>query len=159
MKNLENIRFGSLIAIKQVGSNKSKHKLWICHCDCGNEKVVASDCLLSGGTKSCGCLQQKARIAANTKHGYCGTRLYRIWKGVKSRCNIKSSTDFKWYGALGVSVCKEWNKFEPFKDWAVANGYSDSLTLDRKDPYGNYCPENCRWATIAEQNMNKRKAG
>ena len=156
MHHLEGQKFGRLTAVGIVGSSKNKHKLWYCACDCGGSTVVASDSLVSGGTRSCGCLQRETRVVANTKHGDCGTRLYRIWKGFVSRCKNKSSTDFKWYGAKGVSVCEEWLKYENFKAWAIANGYDDSLTLDRIDPRGNYEPNNCRWATIAEQNKNKR---
>jgi len=76
---------------------------------------------------------------------------------MKSRCNIPSSTDYVWYGAKGVSVCEEWNEFKAFRDWATKNGYSEDLTIDRIDPFLDYCPENCKWATTAEQNMNKRK--
>jgi hypothetical protein len=60
------------------------------------------------------------------------------------------------YGASGITVCEEWSKFEPFRDWAVSNGYADDLTIDRKDANGNYCPKNCRWATKTVQAQNKR---
>lgn len=98
------------------------------------------------------------RAIANTIHGGYGTRLYRIWKGVLSRCRNESSTDYKWYGAKGVTVCEEWNEYVNFRDWAISNGYKDDLTIDRIDPFGNYEPSNCRWATIKEQNFNKRNS-
>lgn len=83
------------------------------------------------------------------------TRLYRIWRNMKSRCTNQNKPDYRYYGANGISVCDEWNNYMNFKEWAINNGYQDCLTLDRKDCCGNYCPENCRWITIQEQQNNK----
>lgn len=87
------------------------------------------------------------------------TRLYNIWKGMKARCyNQKSGSGYKRYGALGICVCDEWRgNFDAFNKWANENGYADHLTLDRRECNGNYTPGNCRWATRAEQMMNRRK--
>lgn len=88
----------------------------------------------------------------NTKHGKKKTRLYSIWRGMKNRCNnVKSK-----YGELGISVYEEWNdSFISFEKWALSNGYSDDLSIDRIDPFGNYCPDNCRWVSSLEQARNK----
>ena len=76
------------------------------------------------------------------------------------RCDNPKRKDFKDYGARGISVCEEWkNSFTAFYEWAVSAGYSDDLTIDRINPNGNYCPDNCRWATREEQVRNRRKAG
>lgn len=149
-------QFGRLTAIEDVGSKRSR-RLWRCICSCGKETVVDSWSLKSGLTMSCGCLVKERLDEARTKHGYCGTRLYRIWKGMIARCKCPSSTDYKWYGARGICVCAEWNDFRPFMKWALENGYEETLTIDRIDNSGNYTPTNCRWATIAQQNANKRR--
>lgn len=91
----------------------------------------------------------------NIKHGMCHTRLYRIWQNMKTRCNNPNATRFNTWGGKGINVCEEWNDFEIFKNWAISNGYSDDLTLDRIDPNGNYEPDNCRWVTVEVQNINK----
>ena len=73
-----------------------------------------------------------------------------------TRCYNPNSKSYKHYGYRGISVCSEWlNDFYSFKDWALANGYNDTLTLDRVDVNGNYEPNNCRWATSKMQNNNR----
>ncbi len=91
------------------------------------------------------------------RHGGTHTRLHKTWIGMNRRCYDKTDNSYKYYGARGIVVCEEWrNSFIKFREWALANGYSDNLTIDRKDNDGNYEPSNCRWVTIKEQNRNTR---
>jgi len=91
------------------------------------------------------------------KHGQSGTKLYAIWVTMRQRCYNANNKDFYNYGEKGIKVCDEWIKdFSEFYRWAMENGYAESLSIDRIDPYGNYEPSNCRWATIQEQANNKK---
>lgn len=94
----------------------------------------------------------------NTSHGMSKTRLYTIWKKMKARCENSNQDRFLDYGGRGIQVCLAWRDFVVFRDWALANGYDDNLTLDRKDNNGNYEPDNCRWITSVEQQQNKRNS-
>ena len=89
------------------------------------------------------------------KHGCANTRLYNIWKTMRQRCFNKNNVKYQNYGGRGISICEEWNDFLSFKEWAINNGYSEVLTIDRIDVNGNYEPSNCRWVTLEMQANNK----
>ena len=152
-KDLTGQRFGRLIAIKRADQKIRGHATWCCQCDCGRFSVVSSDKLVSGHTQSCGCFKSEVSSKTHTTHGCTGTRLYNIWSLMKKRCDDPKN---ELYGGRGISVCDEWRDFSVFKQWSQNNGYSENLTLDRKNPNGNYEPANCRWATNKEQQNNKR---
>lgn len=149
-------RFGSLVAIRPTGvKSKWDGEIWECKCDCGTIKGVAIHSLKTGNTKSCGCSFKKPR-PHRKKTDYCGTRLYRIWSNMKTRClNKNVGYVYSRYGGRGITICDEWMEFKPFMEWAFSSGYSDNLTIDRIDNDSGYFPENCRWITMAEQNKNR----
>ena len=99
----------------------------------------------------------KGPLNNNYKHGMTKTRLHLIWSNMKTRCLNTKDPHYKWYGARGIKICPEWLDFIPFKEWALSSGYNDKLTLDRINNDGDYCPNNCRWATIQEQSLNRRE--
>lgn len=150
-------KFGYLTVIRPIGSRWG-HSLWECKCDCGTVCERTSNQLTQNKNVSCGCMTSLAQHNARYLHGCTGTRLYRIWKVMKTRCNNPNISYFKYYGGKGISVCEEWiNSFETFKEWALSHGYSDTLTIDRINGDGNYEPDNCRWVTMTVQNRNKKK--
>lgn len=125
-------------------------------CDCGNTTSAREDHVKSGRISSCGCLSIEEKRTRMTTHGMTSTRLYKCWENMHKRCYLKSYKNFERWGGRGIKVCDEWlHKFEPFRDWALANGYDDTLSLDRIDNDGNYEPSNCRWATHSQQMSNR----
>lgn len=158
MSDISGMRFTRLIALKVVGKTKDNRPAWLCRCDCGNEVVVSEHSLKQNGTKSCGCYKRDMHLKSHYKHGRCGTRLYRIWNNMRNRCDRPSSDNYKWYGGRGISYEKEWSDFSSFAAWAIANGYDDSLELDRIDTNGNYTPDNCRFVTHRMNCQNRRRA-
>jgi hypothetical protein len=149
---------GRLKAISFAGRDAHGNALWLCRCECGEEVIVKGYNLVANASKSCGCLRKEKIRESNTKHGMHGSRLYQIWNGMLTRCENEKRHDYKYYGGRGISVCEEWHGFADFLAWAIGNGYSEELTIDRKQVNGNYCPENCRWVTFAEQMRNTRRS-
>lgn len=145
---------------KLIGKDKNKVKYFICKCDCGKIVYERKSDVLKSRIKSCGCYRNDMTRIRTLKHGHAKngkhTRIYRIWACMKSRCNDKKGIAYKDYGGRGICVCDEWNDSSAFIDWALANGYSDNLTLDRIDVNGNYEPSNCRWITNDAQQNNRR---
>lgn len=156
--NLLNKKFGKLTVIKFVGI-KRDHTYWQCKCDCGNSLNCTSDSLITGNTKSCGCIRKEHNN--NTKHNMCHTRFYNILRGMKQRCNNINHPRHKDYGDRGIKC--EWKSFIKFKDDMYVSylkhcqQYGEkNTTIDRINNNGNYNKENCKWSTYKEQNFNKR---
>jgi hypothetical protein len=114
--------------------------------------------LKRGAVQSCGCLLvdmgRKAGLLTKT-HGMHTTKIYRLWRTMKQRCESTGLKSYRWYGAKGVQVCERWQSFENF--FADMGNRPDGLSLDRINPFGNYEPSNCRWADDATQKANTRK--
>jgi hypothetical protein len=159
-------RYGRLITAKPIfmkqrsdGRNRAAVEV---KCDCGNTKIVWASNLFSGNTTSCGCFHKEVVSEQMTTNGASAgdnrhnrPRLYRIWRGMRQRCHNSNAQNYKWYGAKGISCCKDWDNFESFRVWSEINGYADGLELDRIDSDKNYDPENCRWVT-KKQNIRNR---
>ena len=148
-------RHGRLVCI---GKDPDKdYRYYLYKCDCGNVKSIIQDNVKRGATISCGCYHDNPPIPSHLKHGLSHTRIDHIYKTIIARCYYPSNNRDSIYGGRGIVMCDEWkNDFIAFKNWAMKNGYSDNLSIDRIDVNGNYEPANCRWITMAEQQRNKR---
>lgn len=156
-KGIEGNKYGMLTAIRNTHKHyrNTKALLWEFRCDCGTIKELPVAIVARGDIRSCGCYQKSH--PTNITHGESNSRLYNLWCAMKNRCYNKKMRMYYNYGGRGITVCDEWrNSYEAFRDWAYANGYNDTLTLDRIDNNSGYSPENCKWSTQKEQNRNKR---
>lgn len=166
VKDLTGQKFGCLTVIEQRGfGEKNKHGCryakWLCKCECGNYCERTTSVLKrSRNNHSCGCLAEKHlrdMAMSNVTHGMTGSRLYGCYKGMMSRCYRPKDVHYNAYGKRGITVCEEWkNKPSAFFEWALANGYSDELTIERINVNGNYEPQNCTWIPMSEQYKNKQ---
>lgn len=122
---------------------------------CGKEFRFSPSAQRSYCSRTC---MIAVKAQGRKRHGESNTRLHSIWCHMKTRCLCETRPYYAYYGGRGITVCQEWrDSFEAFRDWSLANGYSDDLEIDRRDTNGNYDPGNCRWATRVQQMQNTRK--
>lgn len=148
-------KFGRLSVIKRNGllsNGKENLKAWECICDCGNKTIVRGRDLITGNTKSCGCLFRENLSRRTKTHGMSGTHLYKLWIGIKKRC---SNNKYQYRFYKNISICKKWNRFENFYDWAK-NKYTKGLDIDRINTLKEYSPNNCRFITRKKNAQNKK---
>lgn len=155
-------RFGRWSVLEFKKKAKSGRSMWLCRCDCGTEKIVAIDHVLNGASFSCGCWCAELNKNRNRTHGESksrgnsGSKEYNAWRAIISRCTNQGCTNYKNYGARGITVCNEWrHSFEAFlRD--IGRAPAERYSIDRIDVNGNYEPGNVRWATKLEQDYNRR---
>ena len=124
---------------------------YLCKCDCGKECIIRKENLKYGLTKSCGCFRKDMAIKKcekkhSLKHNLSQTKICNIWRNIRYRCYNPKCSDYRYFGAKNITLCKEWKTdFQAFYNWSIANGYKEGFSIKRIDKKGNHEPSNCVW--------------
>lgn len=141
----------------KVSANGKKRKRALFKCNCGSIKDYDYESAMYKNISGCWDCSRKKVSALKRKHCLIKHPLYRKWQDMKKRCYNPKVDRYKNYGALGIKVCSDWkDNFLSFYNWSLENGWKEGLTIERKDNYKNYCPENCKYITHLEQHYNKK---
>lgn len=134
-----------------ISNGARRQGAYLVWCECGTEKLIRIGHF--SNTYSCGCAQKETHgEGRNNEHH----DIYMRWCSIKQRCYNINNKDYRYYGGKGITMCDEWrNNYPEFRDWALLNGYSKGLELDRENNSGPYSPDNCRWITHAENMKNR----
>jgi hypothetical protein len=150
-------KFDRLRVVGDMPSDKIGNSRWLCHCVCGEDVCVRGSHLMSGNTRSCGCLHSETARNLHTNHSHRGPKpspTYRTWEGMKRRCLSPRASNYKYYGGRGIRVCDRWLKFELFLlDMGVR---PTGMSIDRVHVNGDYEPGNCKWSSQLDQVRNRR---
>ena len=152
-------RFGRLVALRSDRAHANHKRLWVCRCDCGREVEVLAVLLKRGQTQSCGCMKADRNRDRLTTHGHAGkdhrrSRAYKLWAGIKRRCDNPNDPNFPRYGGRGIAYDPRWADFAAFL--ADMGEPPDGYSIERDDPNGGYHKGNCRWIPREAQALNRR---
>lgn len=158
VKDITGKRFGKLTAIKYTGNIDSHGCVWLCKCDCGKYIEASTGNLVRGYPTACkDCTEKNRRERIKIAQSRRREKLYAVWKGMRQRCRNSNSKAYHFYGKRGINVCQEWDIYTNFRNWALANGYKEGLSIERINVDGDYCPQNCTWINFSSQAYNTRR--